>query len=415
MKFIDKTDSSENERISIKAIAEEFSNTCGPHEKTFLIQTDYCTNAFYAEVHMSAKKLITMATIDVPLDPEEQGDYRANRELVEDNNAFLKMKDDAKLGRTFTNIIAEYNVEFDSDLPIKIIGGQHRFIAIKEAFEQNSVNQIHGLKIYFGLNSDQRLDVQLISNTNIVVSSDLLDRMFETIKGPELRNWCQIVGLLDEGQDFADKKHKNSPITVRLARSFILSYLEGRIDKSKKYENVNPKPIITKTGRIDEDWETVRSKSQTLWKDKKLIKAGKQFAKLHKNQISYFKEGIKVNLEFATKAFNLSILSSWAYIAGLLEDNNIRQIRHFSLSEKNSHDPLNSAALAKGKHKTDPQNYRGLGTRADIKERGRLSEVFYIQAEKGGGITSGMVDLGIKKYHAKLANLEVLKAENKMN
>ena len=97
LKFIDKTDSSENERILIKAIAEEFSNTCGPHEKTFLIQTDYCTNAFYAEVHMSAKKLITMATIDVPLDPEEQGDYRANRELVEDNNAFLKMKDDAKL------------------------------------------------------------------------------------------------------------------------------------------------------------------------------------------------------------------------------------------------------------------------------------------------------------------------------
>jgi len=41
------------------------------------------------------------------------------------------------------------------------------------------------VKVYFGLDSDQRLDVQLISNTVIAVSADLYDRMQETVRGPE--------------------------------------------------------------------------------------------------------------------------------------------------------------------------------------------------------------------------------------
>ncbi len=73
--------------------------------------------------------------------------------------------------------------------------------------------------------------------------------------------------------------------------------------------------------------------------------------------------------------------------------------------------PLNAAALAKGRHKTDPENYRGLGYRTDPKERGRFVELLYLQAEKGNGIATGQIDLAIKKYHAKQAALEVLEAE----
>jgi len=111
---------------------------------------------------------------------------------------------------------------------------------------------------------------------------------------------------------------------------------------------------------------------------------------------------------------NYSILSSWAYIAGLLQNNDTRLKRHYKLCYVENTDPLNASALAKGRHKTDPENYRGLGTRTDKKERGRLVEVFYLQADKGNGITQRLVDLGIKKYHAKLANLEVIEAEKKL-
>jgi len=46
--------------------------------------------------------------------------------------------------------------------PIKVIDGQHRFEAIRFALE-NSVDVLHGVKVYFALDMPQRLDVQLIS------------------------------------------------------------------------------------------------------------------------------------------------------------------------------------------------------------------------------------------------------------
>jgi len=48
--------------------------------------------------------------------------------------------------------------------PIKVIDGQHRFEAIRFALE-NSVDVLHGVKVYFALDMPQRLDVQLISKT----------------------------------------------------------------------------------------------------------------------------------------------------------------------------------------------------------------------------------------------------------
>jgi hypothetical protein len=41
--------------------------------------------------------------------------------------------------------------------------------------------------------------------------------------------------------------------------------------------------------------------------------------------------------------------------------------------------------------------------------------LFYLQAEKGEGITTLMVELAIKKYHAKDAQLEVSRTEQKIS
>ena len=99
--------------------------------------------------------------------------------------------------------MAEYTKEFDQAHPLKIIGGQHRFEAIRAALAEG-VDQYHGVKVYLALDMAQRLDVQLISNTSIAISGDLFDRLQETFQGPELRDWCQAVGLLPAGEDFAD-------------------------------------------------------------------------------------------------------------------------------------------------------------------------------------------------------------------
>ena len=266
------------------------------------------------------------------------------------------------------------------------------------------------MKVYFGLDSDQRLDVQLISNTVIAVSADLYDRMQETVRGPELRDWCQKVGLLDQGQDFADKRQRGTPITVRAARTFIINYYTGVESASAEFAKTDTTPVIAKSGEEDSQWEAVRNRKPSIWKDTKLEKAGSEFSALMKAQRAAFK-GTKGNADFQDKTMNYAVLSAWAYVAGLLSTNEKRLQRHYGLKLSSAKDPLNAAALAKGKHKTDSDTYRGLGYRTDAKERGRFVELFYAQAEKGPGINSALINVGIAKYHAKQAILDVEKVE----
>src|SRR5262249_30593643 len=141
------------------------------------------------------------------------------------------------------------------------------------------INEAHGIKVYFGLTPEQRLDAQLISNTVIAVPTDLYDRMQETMRGPELREWCQRVGLLDQGQDFADKRQRGAPITVSAARSFILNYYRGEEAAGGDFDKTETTPKLCKAGAIDPDWETLR-KNKKIWKDTKLEAAGKEFAAL---------------------------------------------------------------------------------------------------------------------------------------
>ena len=117
--------------------------------------------------------------------------------------------------------------------------------------------------------------------------------------------------------------------------------------------------------------------------------------------------------DYPEKALNIAVVSAWAYVAGILNTNATRLKRHFALKETAGKDPLNADALAKGRHKSDPQNYRGLGYRTDPQERGRFVELFFLQAEDGTGITPSAVDIAIKEYHVKQAQLDVLRAKEK--
>ena len=399
----------------VKKGIEEFCKTFSPIEDTIYILEDARTKALYCECHVNAKNIVTLGTIDSPLDSENQAEYRANRDVVEDNIAFIHMKEDAKMKRSFSNIVAEYITSFDEEHPLKIIGGQHRFIAISEAYDTASINQTHGVKVYFGLNTDQRLDVQLISNTNIAVSSDLLDRMLETVRGPELRNWCQKVGLLNEGEDFADRKQRGGKLTVRAARTFIMNFFEGKKINTTTFPKVKTIPILAKTGGVDEEWEQLKATNKDLWGDKGLEEAGKQYAKLVGKQREFFSKNGKIqSSDFADKAVSYAVLAAWAYISGTLQSNNVRLKKHYALSDDAKQDPLNAKVLAKAKHRSDPDNYRGLGTRTDAKERGRLVELFYLQAEKGSGITKDSADAAIKKYYAKLAVIEAEEAAKRV-
>ena len=399
----------------VSSSLNEFVAACEPLERPIYLLADARTNARFCECHIRADKIVQLSTVDVPLDPDEQPDYRANREIVEDAVAFHTMKEDAKQRRSFSNIVAEFTTSFEASHPLKIIGGQHRLIAIREALD-SGINEYHGIKVYFDLTPDQRLDVQLISNTNIAVSTDLFDRMHETLSGPQLRQWCQEVGLLEVGKDFADKRQRGRQITVKAARTFIVNYYMGARLSSADFEQTDTTPMICKSGVPEPDWVEAKAAHPDLWNDPGLKRAGNEFALLTEAQREAFTSETgrsSPNIDFAEKASNFAVLSAWAFVAGLLSSNATRLQRHYALKDQRSKDPLNAVVLARGRHKTDPENYRGLGYRTDAKERGRFVELFYLQAEKGRGLDSSLIDIAIKKYHAKRAVLEVLDAESR--
>ncbi len=157
--------------------------------------------------------------------------------------------------------------------------------------------------------------------------------MHETLAGPELRAWCQECGLLDQGTDFADKRKRGQAITVRAARTFILNYFKGKDVDAKKFDSAQTTPLICKTGVFDSNWDQLRKKHSSLWKDKGLKEAGQEYARLVEAQRSAFKGKTSANVDFAEKASNLAIVSAWAYVAGVLSANGVRLRRHYALAD----------------------------------------------------------------------------------
>ena len=409
---------SDIERDDYAEEIETFVTRFSPLERDNLtILRDHRTQAVFIECHISASKLIELGTTDVPLDAEGSPDYRANRDIVADHSAFEQMRTDAFEGRRFSNIVAEFSE--DEDQPLKIIGGQHRFEAINDAHKEG-VDFEHGVKVYFKLDNEQRLDVQIISNTNISVSKELLDRMYETLAGAELRQWAQKCGLLDKGQDFADKPGRTNPITVKEARSFIVNYFLGRSVPASEFSDHDTTPQLVESGKRDPTiWMHTKKNHSELWSDKQLQAAGKAFAELRNAQMDAFldKKTQKFTgpADYRHKAKNQALLAGWAYIAGCLSENKTRLKRHFELKDKGkTKDPLRADLLANGRHSTDPTNYRGLGYRSDPKERGRFAELFWLQAEKGTGITKSSIDLAIQEYEAKQASIRAKEMREKL-
>jgi len=306
--------------------------------------------------------------------------------LMLGNTTYLKIKSAASKGREFTDIIVEYNLEYDKDKPLKVWGGQHRAHAISEA--ENLADRYHGFKVYFNLNKNQRTEVALISNTNMAVSDDTFDRMLEeTTFGNTLRKWCQKLGFLGPREDFPDVGSRSEKVTVKLARCFIVNYYMGA-DKSKtiKSEDLDKniyEPYVTETGvSIDVKYEKILSeRGDKILNDKGLIEAGKKFQELHKTQYEKVKENpskIRNRKTYRNKALVVSVLCGWSYVAGLLQNHGARLLNHYNIPKTTSKipDPLNAEEMSSFKHDSDPPTYRGLGTRQSPKDMQRLAQVF---------------------------------------
>lgn len=164
---------------------------------------DEKSKAFYCPCHIKSKDFCDAGDFNATIDDSEDDElYKLNREITENESAFTTMLSDAKQGRTFEDIVVEYDKSYNQHQPLKIYGGQHRIKAIQQAKTTKS-ETYHGLRVYFGLTKEQKVEIATINNTSITVSNDLLDRMKEQLLGSELRDFFQGIGLLQSGQDFS--------------------------------------------------------------------------------------------------------------------------------------------------------------------------------------------------------------------
>jgi hypothetical protein len=379
-----------------------------------LLLHDKRSDAYYLICHLESKTLASKSDLDAVLDPEESEDYKLNRNIYTDNYAYKLMESDAIQGRSFEDLVVEYDTSYRPEKPLKVFGGQHRITAIAESVKKN-VSVMHGIRVYFNLSIAQKVNIAMANNTSIAVSNDLLDRMQEDLLGADLRNWCQSVGLLSDGQNFADRRSPEGIPTVRLARTLIVNFYKGKDTK----DDVFHLPVVCSSGPgIDKDYQTLR---ETInWTAPSLKAMGEQFAKLRKMQRErVLKRDTDKHIEFANKAIHPCVIASWAYSAGLFQKNPVALAAHYELAGTTVAplDPLNAKALSTARLKgTDPDTYRGLGARINDVELGRMFEVFLLQAVKAKkrGITLDLANAAIKSYQAKKAKYDADKALKKI-
>jgi hypothetical protein len=346
---------------------------------------DGVKKSYYIRCAITGRTMANIISLDARLDPEGGETFRGNREILETHNTFRRMRADAENEREFNDIIAEYITSYLPEKPLKVWGGQHRSRAIIDAYSQKKVSRYHGFRVYVNLSKEQRIELAMISNTSIAVSNDLFDRQLEeTYMGPYLRKWCVKVGLLKKDEDFPDVGSHAEKITTQGARSFIVNYFKGKqtgpqIIEAELDRNVY-EPYLCQTGAfLDEEYRQLTEKmGSALWTDKELIEVAKAFAKLHKTQHEAIKKS-KVNFKvFRMKAMAPSVLTAWSFVAGLLQSHPARLAVHLTVPQppKGIPDPLNAEEMNQFRYYQDIETYRGLGTRAIMKDRQRMAQVF---------------------------------------
>ena len=378
-----------------------------------LLLYDEKSKAFYIPCHIQAIDFCERTDFNATIDESDEDElYKLNRDITENESAFTTMISDAKSGRTFEDIVVEYDKSYNPELPLKIYGGQHRIKAIQNAKDLKP-NTYHGFRIYFGLTKEQKVEIATINNTSITVSNDLLDRMKEQLLGSELREFCQTVGLLNSNQDFADKKDSIIP-TVRVARTLTVNYWKGKNAKRTDFHT----PIVCKSGGIDEDY--LNTRKSIKWQDLDFVEVGKKFAILHQTQRMKVTSRKTDNYaQFSSKVLSLTVVASWSYAAGLYSNSKASQNILFGLTDNlgQNEDPLNAKVLSEARLKgIDPDTYRGLGARINPDELGRMLEVFIVLVEKASEkkISKNLANAAIQSYEAKKATNNAAKSLSKI-
>src|SRR6185437_1497843 len=82
---------------------------------------DQKSGAYYITCHLSGSVLAHSCDTDASLDGDDEDEiYKLNREIQEDPSAFQLMEKDALEGRSFEDIVLEYDDSYRPKKPLKV-------------------------------------------------------------------------------------------------------------------------------------------------------------------------------------------------------------------------------------------------------------------------------------------------------
>jgi len=385
--------------------------------RRLLLLKDGVSKAYYVECHIPAGALAARLDFDTVLepgttdDPDADEPYRFNRAINASSEVYKSLVRDARGGRPFADIMVEWNTTYGAEKPLKVLGGQHRGAAIQAAVADGlETDRLHGVRVYFRLSAEQRVELVEIANSNIAIPNPLLDRIAEHQLGGQSRAWCQRVGLLDPQQDFTDRLSSENRMTVQVLRAFVTNYVRGTQLTGDSGAEFFSAITIPGTGHYepDRDYQAAIRAFPTIWADPEFEEAGRQYARLHRMQVSASEtaQGELRKVSFRYKAMQPAVAAGWAFVAGALRTHADRLQTLFHLPDyydkRSSQDPLNAIQLSRAKDANDP-NYRGLGTRQNQGEAQKLAELFNLIADPAypSHVTLDLIKAAIASYYKK--------------
>src|SRR3990170_3706034 len=130
----------------------DFLNIFEPHElkngSKQLLYYDEKSKAYYLICHLDGNTLVQSCDVEASLDGDDEDEiYKLNREITEDQAAYKTMEQDALNGRSFEDMVVEYDTSYRIKKPLKVYGGQHRLRAIEKAKDVKG-SVFHGVRVY---------------------------------------------------------------------------------------------------------------------------------------------------------------------------------------------------------------------------------------------------------------------------
>src|SRR5690242_6187252 len=78
---------------------------------------DKKSNAYYLGCHLDSSLLASKCDTDAVLDANDSEDYKLNRNIYTDTYAYRRMEEDAFNGRSFEDIVVEYDTSYRPSTP----------------------------------------------------------------------------------------------------------------------------------------------------------------------------------------------------------------------------------------------------------------------------------------------------------